>query len=145
MLFHCIIICTAKKWRVWRRNWTTSMHICWILHLFFKSINFCLVKCYQFWIVFQFPVSFYSHSIIWIFTEFGLLVNLSATMKKRMPAKKRLWVYAVYAFGLSAAMSALCPIIDSIDKIPDEFKPNIGEGRCFLKRMIIFLHCNFIF
>lgn len=54
-------------------------------------------------------------------------------MKKRMPAKKRLWVYALYTFGLSAAMSALCPIIDSIEKIPDEFKPNIGERTCFLK------------
>lgn len=64
------------------------------------------------------------------------LYCLSGTMRVRnISEKKRFGFYAIYAFGLSLLLTAMLPIVDSIDGFPDELKPRVGNDKCYLKSM----------
>lgn len=56
-----------------------------------------------------------------------------------MTEKKRLWIYALYAFGLAIFMGILCLVVDKIEGIPQKFRPGMGETTCFLQSMHDFI------
>lgn len=123
----------------WCVHPAAHMHNSWIHHLLFQPVGVCVVKCYQFWIVLRIPVNSITifqideQRIKWISFD---LYCLSGTMRVRnISEKKRFGFYAIYAFGLSLLLTAMLPIVDSIDGFPDELKPRVGNDKCYLKSM----------
>lgn len=85
----------------------------------------CLLLGYT--IYFSFLVSFFwlntmCFDIFWTFR--GVRGNLAA--------KHNFKFYCLYAWGMPVLLTTLTLIVQYTNGVPDDFKPNIGQGTCFL-------------